>query len=184
MIEKLSEFKTAITLFIAVLACIASAYCGAEYAAMKAEAEFYEYRINAAERLKQAMDEKQASEAYWRGQLLQLQANSGRERDEIEKRYRELLLSVSAGGGVNRPNDGNRLHNSAKSSGDSNGLPTIAGSSAGTQSSKKDRQPRQSCQVYQNALSQAKKRILFEAKERDICAVHYNTLLKLYNSMR
>ena len=184
MIEKLSEFKTAITLFIAVLACIASAYCGAKYAAMKAEAEFYEYRIDAAERLKQAMDEKQASEAYWRGQLLQLQANAGRERDEIEKRYRELLLSVSDGSGVNRSNDGNRLHNSAKSAGDGNGLPTAAGTADRTQSSQKDRQPRPSCRVYQNALSQAKKRILYEAKERDICAVHYNALLQIYNSIK
>ena len=184
MIEKLSEFKTAITLIIAVLACIASAYCGAEYAAMKAEAEFYEYRINAAEKLKQAMDEKQASEAYWRGQLLQLQANAGRERDEIEKRYRELLLSVSASSGVNRPDDGNRLHNSAKSAGDSNGLPTAAGAAARADTAQTDRQSRSGCSVCQNALAKAKRRILFEAKERDICAVHYNTLLKLYNSVR
>ena len=184
MIEKLSEFKTAITLFIAVLACIASAYCGAKYATMKAEAEFYEYRIDAAEKLKQAMDEKQASEAYWRGQLLQLQANAGRERDEIEKRYRELLLSVSAGSGVNRPDDGNRLHNSTKNTGNCDRLPTVTGTVAGTQPSQKNRQFGQGCGVYKDALTKAKKRILFEAKERDICAVHYNTLLRLYNSMR
>ena len=184
MIEKLSEFKTAITLIIAVLACIASAYCGAEYAAMKAEAEFYEYRINAAERLKQAMDEKQASEAYWRGQLLQLQASAGRERDEIEKRYRELLRGVSAGGGAHRSDDGKRMHDSAKSTGDGNGLPTVTRAAAGSQSSQKDRQPRPSCRVYQDALTKAKKRILSEAKERDICAVHYNALLKIYNSVR
>ena len=184
MIKKLSEFKTAITLIIAVLACIASAYCGAEYAAMKAEAEFYEYRINAAEKLKQAMDEKQASEAYWRGQLLQLQSSAGRERDEIEKRYRGLLLSVSASSGVNRPDDGNRLHNSAKNTGNCDRLPTAAGTAAGAQSNQKDRQSRPSCRVYQDALTKAKQRILFEAKERDICAVHYNTLLKIYNSVK
>lgn len=184
MIEKIGEFKTAITLFIAVLACIASAYCGAKYAAMKAEAEFYEYRINAAERLKQAMDEKQASEAYWRGQLLQLQSSAGRERDEIEKRYRELLLSVSVGGSADRANDGKRMHDSAKGAGDGNGLPAAARAAAGAQSSQTDRQPRPSCRVYQDALTKAKKRILSEAKERDICAVHYNALLKIYNSVR
>ena len=184
MIEKLSEFKTAITLIIAVLACIASAYCGAEYAAMKAEAEFYEYRINAAEKLKQAMDEKQASEAYWRGQLLQLQSSAGRERDEIEKRYRELLLSVSVGGSADRANDGKRMHDSAKSAGDSDRLSAAAGAAARADTAQTDRQSRSGCSVCQNALAKAKRRILFEAKERDICAVHYNTLLKLYKSVR
>ena len=184
MLEKLSEFKAAITLFIAVFACIASAYCGAEYAAMKAEAEFYEYRIDAAERLKQAMDEKQASEAYWRGQLLQLQASAGRERDEIEKRYRELLLGVSAGGGAHRSDDGKRMHDSAKSAGDSDRLSATAGAAAGAGTAQTDRQSRSGCSVCQNALAKAKQRILFEAKERDICSAHYNTLLKLYNSMR
>lgn len=184
MLEKLSEFKAAITLFIAVLACIASAYCGAEYAAMKAEAEFYEYRIDAAERLKQAMDEKQASEAYWRGQLLQLQASAGRERDEIEKRYRELLRGVSTGGGAHRSDDGKRMYDSAKNTGDGDGLSATAGAAARADTAQTDRQSRSGCSVYQNALAKAKRRILFEAKERDICAVHYNTLLKLYNSVR
>lgn len=184
MLDKLSEFKTAITLFIAVLACIASAYCGAEYAAMKAEAEFYEYRIDAAEKLKQAMDEKSASEAYWRSQLLQLQASAGRERDEIEKRYRELLRGVFAGGGAHRSDDGKRMYDSAKSTGDGTNLPATAGAAARADTVQTDRQSRSGCSVCQNALAKAKRRILFEAKERDICAMHYNTLLKLYNSVR
>ena len=184
MLDKLSEFKTVITLIITVLACIVSAYAGAKYAAIKAEAGFYEYRIDAAEKLKQAMDEKSASEAYWRGQLLQLHASAGRERDEIEKRYRELLRGVSAGGGTHRSDDGKRMYDSAKSTGDGNNLPATAGAAAGTGTAQTDRQSRSGCSVYQNALAKAKRRILFEAKERDICAVHYNTLLNLYNSVR
>ena len=62
----------------------------------------------------------------------------------------------------------------------------IAWSSAGGLGFKgsKKSTPYAAQQAVEDALAKAKQRILYEAKERDICAVHYNTLLKLYSSMR
>ena len=172
-----------VTAAICVIACFICAFIGYQYASMQAESEFYEYRLQAEQRYRQAVEARQETESFYVEQLRQLQLKSTDLRKEIEAKYQSLLQSVNRDNGADGAGAAERVR-STKSAGDNDGLPATARIAAGTQSSKKDRQPRPSCRVYQNALSQAKKRILFEAKERDICSAHFNTLLKLYNSMR
>ena len=172
-----------VTAAICVIACFICAFIGYQYATMRAESEFYEYRLQAEQQYRQAVEARQETESFYIEQIRQLQLKSADLRREIEAKYQSLLQSV------NRDNDSDGAGAAervcdTKSAGDGDGLPAAARAADRTQSSQKNRQPRPSCRVYQNALSQAKKRILFEAKERDICAVHYNTLLKIYNSVR
>lgn len=172
-----------VTAAICVIACFICAFIGYQYATMKAESEFYEYRLQAEQRYRQAVEARQETESFYVEQLRQLQLKSADLRKEIEAKYQSLLQSVNRDNGADSADTTERVCD-AKSAGDGNGLPTAAGATDRTQSSQKNRQSGQGCGVYKDALAKAKQRILYEAKERDICAVHYNTLLKLYNSMR
>ena len=172
-----------VTAAICVIACAICAFIGYQYATMKAESEFYEYRLQAEQQYRQAVEARQETESFYIEQLRQLQLKSADLRSEIEAKYQSLLQSVNRDNGANCAGAAERVRDT-KSAGDGNGLPAIARASAGTQPSQKNRQSGQGCSVYQDALTKAKKRILYEAKERDICAVHYNTLLNLYNSVR
>ena len=150
---------------------------------MKAESEFYEYRLQAEQRYRQAVEARQETESFYVEQLRQLQLKSADLRKEIEAKYQSLLQSVNRDNGADSADTTERVCD-AKSAGDGNGLPATAGVACRTDTTKTDRQSGQGCGVYKDALAKAKQRILYEAKERDICAVHYNTLLKLYSSMR
>lgn len=172
-----------VTAAICVIACFICAFIGYQYATMKAESEFYEYRLQAEQRYRQAVEARQETESFYVEQLRQLQLKSADLRKEIEAKYQSLLQSVNRDNGADGTGAAERVRDT-KSAGGNDGLSAIARIAAGTQSSQKDRQPRPSCRVYQNALTKAKKRILFEAKERDICSAHFNTLLNLYNSVR
>ena len=172
-----------VTAAICVIACAICAFIGYQYATIQAESEFYEYRLQAEQQYRQAVEARQETEDYYVEQLRQLQLKSADLRGEVEAKYQSLLQSV------NRDNDSDGADAAervcdTKSTGDGNGMPTAAGVADRVGTAKADRQPRQSCRVYQNALSQAKKRILYEAKERDICALHYNALLQIYNSIK
>lgn len=168
---------------IAVCACAISAFFGYQYAAVKAEKTFYEYRLSAEQSLSQAVEDRIATEDAWRERARQLQTLADKDRAALEAKYRELLRSVSVSDSASLPDDGNGVRVSAKSAGADNGMPTTSGAAGRAGAAKADRQPRQSCRVYQDALTNAKKRILYEAKERDICATHYNTLLQIYQSV-
>lgn len=172
-----------LTIFIACAGCAICAFLGYHYAALKFTQEFYEYRLSMEQKLSQAVEDRIATEDAWRERARQLQSLADKDRAALEAKYRELLRSVSVSNSASLPNDGNGMHNSAKSSGADNGLPSTSGAAGRADTAKTDRQPRQSCRVYQDALTKAKKRILYEAKERDICATHYNTLLQIYQSV-
>lgn len=172
-----------LTIFIACAGCAICAFFGYQYATVKAEKTFYEYRLSMEQKLSQAMDDRIAAEDAWRERARELQLLADKNRTALETKYRELLRSVSVGDGANRSNDGNGMHNSAKSAGADNGMSSAAEVADRSDAAQTDRQSRQSCSVYQNALTKAKKRILYEAKERDICSVHYNTLLQIYQSV-
>ena len=172
-----------VTAAICVIACFICAFIGYQYATMKAESEFYEYRLQAEQQYRQAVEARQETESFYVEQLRQLQLKSADLRSEIEAKYQSLLQSVNRDNGADGADAAKRVRDT-KSAGDGNGLPATAVTAGGTGTTKTYRQPRPSCSVYKDALAKAKQRILFEAKERDICAVHYNTLLKLYNSMR
>lgn len=172
-----------VTVAICVIACAVCAFIGYQYATMKADNEFYEYRLQAEQQYRQAVEARQETESFYIERIRQLQLKSADLRKEIEAKYQSLLQSVNRDNGADGAGAAERVRDT-KSARDGDGLPAIARVAAGTQPSKKDRQPRPSCRVYQNALAKAKRHILFEAKERDICAVHYNTLLNLYNSVR
>lgn len=172
-----------VTAAICVIACFICAFIGYQYATMKAESEFYEYRLQAEQQYRQAVEARQETESFYIEQLRQLQLKSTDLRKEIEAKYQFILQSVNRDNGANCAGAAERVRDT-KSAGDGNGLPATAVTAGGTGTTKADRQSGQGCGVYQNALTKAKQRILFEAKERDICAVHYNTLLNLYNSVR
>lgn len=168
---------------ICVIACAVCAFIGYRYADMKAESEFYEYRLQAEQQYRQAVEARQETEDFYLARIRQLQLESANLREEIEAKYQSLLQGVDSDNPSGNSDTDERVC-STKSSADGKCLPASAAVTAGAQSAKTDGQPRQSCSVYKNALTKAKKRILFEAKERDICAVHYNALLNLYNSVR
>lgn len=172
-----------LTIFIACAGCAICAFFGYQYATVKAEKTFYEYRLSMEQKLSQAVDDRIAAEDAWREHTRQLQTVADRDRAALEAKYRELLQSVSVSNSAPLSDDGNGMHDSAKSTGADNGLPSTSGSSGGAGTAKTDRQSRPSCRVYQDALTKAKKRILWEAKERDICAIHYNELLQIYQSV-
>lgn len=172
-----------VTAAICVIACFICAFIGYQYASMQAESEFYEYRLQAEQRYRQAVEARQETESFYVEQLRQLQLKSTDLRKEIEAKYQSLLQSVNRDNGANCAGAAERVRDT-KSTGDGDNMPAIAEAAGGADTTKADRQSGQGCGVYQNALTKAKQRILFEAKERDICAVHYNTLLNLYNSVR
>ncbi len=172
-----------LTIFIACAACAICAFFGYQYATVQSDKRFYEYQLSMEQKLSQAVENRIATEDAWRERARELQSLADKDRTALETKYRELLRSVSVGDGANRSNDGNGMHDCAKSTGADNGLPSNAGVADRADTAKADRQPRQSCRVYQDALTKAKKRILYEAKERDICSVHYNTLLQIYQSV-
>ena len=172
-----------VTIFIACAACAICTFFGYQYATVQSDKKFYEYRLSMEQKLSQAVENRIATEDAWRERARELQSLADKNRTALETKYRELLRSVSVGDGANRSNDGNGMHDDAKSTGADNGLPSTSGSTGRTDAAKTDRQSRPSCRVYQDALTKAKKRILWEAKERDICAIHYNTLLQIYQSV-
>lgn len=172
-----------VTVAICVIACAVCALIGYQYATMKAENEFYEYRLQAEQQYRQAVEARQETESFYIERIRQLQLKSADLRKEIEAKYQSLLQSVNRDNGTGGADAAERVRD-AKSTGDGDSMPATAGAAAGAGTAQTDRQPGQGCGVYQNALTKAKKRILYEAKERDICSVHYNTLLNLYNSVR
>lgn len=172
-----------LTIFIACAGCAICAFFGYHYATLKFTQEFYEYRLSMEQKLSQAVEDRLATEDAWRERTRQLQLLADKDRAALEAKYRELLRSVSVSNSASLSDDGNGMHDCAKSTGADNGLPSNAGVADRVGTTKADRQPRQSCRVYQDALTKAKKRILYEAKERDICSIHYNTLLKIYQSV-
>lgn len=172
-----------LTIFIACAGCAICAFFGYQYATVQSDKKFYEYRLSMEQKLSQAVENRIATEDAWRERARELQLLADKNRTALETKYRELLRSVSVGDGANRSNDGNGMHDGAKSTGADNDLSSTSESAGGTGAAQTDRQSRQSCSVYQNALTKAKKRILYEAKERDICSVHYNTLLQIYQSV-
>ena len=172
-----------LTIFIACAGCAICAFLGYHYATLKFTQEFYEYRLSMEQKLSQAVEDRLATEDAWRERARQLQSLADKDRAALEAKYRELLRSVSVSDSTSLSNDGNGMHDSTKSAGADNGMPTTSGAAGRAGAAKADRQPRQGCRVYQDALTKAKKRILYEAKERDICATHYNTLLQIYQSV-
>ena len=172
-----------VTIFIACAGCAICAFFGYQYATVKAEKTFYEYRLSMEQKLSQAVDDRIAAEDAWREYTRQLQTVADRDRAALEAKYHELLQSVSVSNSTPLPDDGNGMHDGAKSTGADNDLSSTSGSARRTDTAKTDRQSRPSCGVYKDALTKAKKRILWEAKERDICAIHYNTLLQIYQSV-
>lgn len=169
---------------IAAAACFICAFGGYKYASLQAEYEYYKDLSDAKQQVIQALDEQAKIEKQWREQVAQLRFSAAADRQQIEARYIGLLKSLSDtdSNAVNSGTD-ERMRNSNNAA-SSNSMSGIASTAGGTGAAQTDRQPRQSCRVYQDALVKAKKRILYEAKERDICATHYNTLLKIYNSVR
>lgn len=67
---------------------------------------------------------------------------------------------------------------------DSPQVPFLATTSAGAQSDQSSESFGASLRVCKTNLEQAKRRILYEAKEYDILAAHYNALLKLYSTSK
>lgn len=168
---------------IAATACLICAFGGYKYASLQAEYEYYKDLSDAKQQVIQALDERAKVEKQWREQVAQLRFSAAADRQQIEARYIGLLksLSDSDSNAVNSGTD-ERVRKSNDTA-SSNSMPGTARVAGGTDTAKADRQPRQSCRVYQDALTKAKKRILYEAKERDICATHYNTLLQIYQSV-
>ena len=171
-----------VTVAICVIACAVCAFIGYQYATMKADNEFYEYRLQAEQQYRQAVEARQETENFYIEQIRQLQLKSADLRKEIEAKYQSLLQSVNRDNGADSA-AAERVRDT-KSARDGDNMPATTGAAGGIGTAQTDRQPGQGCGIYQNALTKAKQRILFEAKERDICSVHYNTLLNLYNSMR
>ena len=169
---------------IVVTACLICAFGGYKYASLQAEYEYYKDLSDAKQQVIQALDERAQIEKQWREQVAQLRFSAAADRRQIEARYMGLIKDLSntdstadnagATDGVRKSND----------TASSNSVSGIASTARGTGAAQTDRQPRQGCRIYQDALVKAKKRILYEAKERDICATHYNTLLQIYNSVK
>ena len=169
---------------IVVTACLICAFGGYKYASLQAEYEYYKDLSDAKQQVIQALDERAKIEKQWREQVAQLRFSAAADRRQIEARYIGLLKSLS-------DSDSNAVNSGAdervRKSNDtasSNSVPGTARVTGGAGTAKTDRQSGSSCRIYQDALAKAKKRILYEAKERDICASHYNILLKIYNSVR
>lgn len=169
---------------IAAAACFICAFGGYKYASLQAEYEYYKDLSDAKQQVIQALDERAKIEKQWREQVAQLRFSAATDRQQIESRYFGLLKSLSdtASNAVSAGAD-ERVRKSNDAAG-GNSVPGIASTARGAGAAKTDRQPGQSCRVYQDTLVKAKKRILYEAKERDICATHYNTLLQIYNSVK
>lgn len=169
---------------IVAAACFICAFGGYKYASLQAEYEYYKDLSDAKQQVIQALDERAKIEKQWREQVAQLRFSAAADRRQIEARYFGLLKSLSDtdSNAVSIGTDERVRKSNDTASG--NSVPGTARVAGGASTAKTDRQSGQGCSVYQNALTKAKKRILFEAKERDICATHYNTLLKIYNSVR
>lgn len=168
---------------ITAAACFICAFGGYKYASLQAEYEYYKDLSDAKQQVIQALDERTKIEKQWREQVAQLRFSAAADRRQIEARYFGFLKSLSdtASNAVSAGAD-ERVHKSNDTA-SSNSVPGIASTAGGTGAVQTDRQPGQGCRVYQDALTKAKKRILYEAKERDICSVHYNTLLQIYQSV-
>ena len=168
---------------IAAAACFICAFGGYKYASLQAEYEYYKDLSDAKQQVIQALDERAKIEKQWREQVAQLRFSAATDRQQIESRYFGLLKSLSdtASNAVSAGADERvRKSNDAASSNSVSGIASTAG---GVVTAQTGRQSRPSCGVYKDALTKAKKRILWEAKERDICAIHYNTLLQIYQSV-
>lgn len=169
---------------VVAAACFICAFGGYKYASLQAEYEYYKDLSDAKQQVIQALDERAQIEKQWREQVAQLRFSAAADRRQIEARYLGLIKDLSNSDPVADnagATDGVRKSNDAAGG---NSMPGTARVAGGTGTAKTDRQSGQGCSVYQNALTKAKNRILYEAKERDICATHYNTLLKIYNAVR
>ena len=129
-----------------------------------------------------AIRERNQKEAQWIQERDDLLSTARRDQNEIQAKYIELIDSLSVN--CTLPSDDNgsgRMQ--SHSSGASDNLPANSGTTARAQSTQTDKPSQPSCAVYKDSLKKAKARILYEAKEHDICATHYNTLLKIYQSV-
>ena len=169
-----------LTLFILLTVGVFCAFAGYHFAKIQSEQDFYEYRLTSEQKYREAVEARTKIEERWRTEVSQLQSSANENKLALEKRYQDLLQRLYSSGNNNTANDTDRMHVNTKGTGDSNALPYSAKSASGAIANQTDQQSRASSKVYRDALKKAKQRILWEAKERDICATHYNALLQIY----
>ncbi|WP_281757374.1 hypothetical protein [Succinatimonas hippei] len=129
--------------------------------------ELLSYQLEAQSQYSSILEQKDLTEKIWASTAQEISEQSHNEVNAINQRYNALLT------------DNKLLKQSAAKQ---SCLSTTAATSAGTQSGKTDRQPDSSGKLCEKSLVKAKKQILYYGKELDICAVHYNTILKIYKS--
>lgn len=129
-----------------------------------------------------AIRERNDKEAQWIQTRDDLLSAARRDQAKIRDKYLELVDSLSLNCNISAANNGfGWMQSHSSRAGDD--MSQNSGTVARAQSTQSDKPSRSSCAVYKNSLKKAKARILYEAKEHDICATHYNTLLKLYQSV-
>lgn len=129
-----------------------------------------------------AIRERNEKEAQWIQERDDLLSAARRDQAEIQNKYFELTNSLSVN--CTLPTSDSGAGGMQSYSGRAgNNLPTTSNTAPRAESTKTDKPSQPSCAVYKNSLKKAKARILYEAKEADICSTHYNTLLKIYQSV-
>lgn len=131
------------------------------------ENKLLEYELEAQQQYSSLLEQKQLTEKVWASTAREITEQSQNEVDDINRRYHALL-------------DDNRL---LKSAADTKCLSPVTAAPDGTQSSQSNGQSQPSRGVCEKSLDKAKRQILYYGKELDICSVHFNTLLDLYNSV-
>lgn len=129
--------------------------------------ELLSYQLEAQSQYSSILEQKDLTEKIWASTAQEISEQSHDEVNAINQRYNALLI------------DHELLKQSAVKS---SCLSSTSNTAAGIKSEKTDKQSGTSGRVCEKSLVKAKKQILYYGKELDICAVHYNTILKIYKS--
>lgn len=125
------------------------------------------YQLEAQTQYSALLEQKELTEKVWASTTQEITERSYDEVNAINQRYNALLADSKL-----------FKRDTVKQ----NGLSADSAVTAGTQSGKTDKQFRTGRIVCEKSLVKAKQQILYYGKELDICAVHYNALLKIYNN--